>query len=133
MTLTRRQAALRLKYHPNAYLFVFAALQLMQERLSRKPHFDAEDEEQAHISGQELLEGVRELACEQFGLLTKMVFRQWGVTATEDFGRMVFELVDRGEMRKTDRDSIDDFVDVYDFDQVFDQEYVLKTDQAFSS
>jgi uncharacterized repeat protein (TIGR04138 family) len=89
------------------------------------------EEEDAHITGQELLEGVRQLARDQFGLMAITVLRRWGVTCTEDIGRMVFELVERGEMRKTDRDSLDDFVGVYDFRDAFDRDYKVDTRGVF--
>ena len=53
--------------------------------------------------------------------MAQTVFQTWGVLATSDFGRIVFELVDRGEMRKTDRDSLDDFVGVYEFEEALDR------------
>ena len=103
MTTTSQTATPRLRYHQNAYKFVFQALRYTQEHLRRNVSGGPDDEE-AHISGQELLAGIRALALEQFGLLATTVFRQWGVTTTNDFGHIVWELIERGEMRKTDRD-----------------------------
>lgn len=129
MSTTSNSIAPRLRYHHNAYQFVFAALRYTQEQLARTGR-NPEDEE-AHITGQELLEGIRQLALEQFGLMTIAVFRTWGVHSTEDFGRIVFELVERGEMRKTERDRLSDFSDVYDFEDAFDRDYVVDTSRAF--
>ena len=126
---TASSRSLRLKYHPDAYRFVFEALQFAQERLQRTAQ-DADDES-AHISGPELLDGVRELALKKFGMLSRTVFRHWGVKSTDDFGRIVFELIDRGEMRKTDRDQLTDFFDVYDFEQALVRDYLIDTDAAF--
>ena len=134
MTATSEHASQRLKYHQNAYRFVFQALQYTQERLDRKRHTSESesDEAAAHISGQELLSGIRDLALEQFGMLAGTVFNRWGVRGTEDFGRIVFELVERGEMRKTDRDRLSDFSDVFDFEETFDHDYTIDTSTAFS-
>jgi uncharacterized repeat protein (TIGR04138 family) len=55
------------------------------------------------------------------------------VATTEDFGRIVFEMVDRGELRKTDRDSLADFLDIYNFDDVFQRAYRVDTSKAFLS
>ena len=55
------------------------------------------------------------------------------VHTTEDFGRIVFELVERGEMKKTDQDSLDDFCDIYKFDEVFDEQYIVDVSRAFSA
>jgi len=116
------------KYHRNAYEFVFDALRYTQETLDRGL---AMEEESAHISGPELLEGIRLLAQEKYGLLAQTVFRSWNVETTGDFGRIVFELVERGEMRKTERDQLSDFMDVYDFHEAFDQNYAIDVRNAF--
>ena len=75
----------------------------LRGKLERAGNHDADDES-AHITGQELVEGIRDLALQQFGLLTRTVFERWGLRTTEDFGRIVFELIEDGRMRKTDRD-----------------------------
>lgn len=118
------------KFPPAAYQFLFNALRHTQEHLGRTRRAEAESDE-AHISGPELLDGVRDYALQQYGLLTQAVFRAWGIHATEDIGRMVFDLVERGEMRKTDRDSPTDFLDAFDFDDAFDRDYVVDTRAAF--
>ena len=129
MTLTSRLRPSRLKFHPEAYRFVFEALQFTQEHL-KKTAQDAEDDS-AHISGPELLEGVRELGLKKFGMLAKTVFLHWGVKSTDDFGRIVFELIECGEMRKTDRDQLTDFFDVFNFDQALIRDYSIDTSEAF--
>lgn len=132
MNTTAKSAAPRLKYHLNGYRFLFAALRHTQEKLQRS-QAHGPDDESAHISGQELLEGIRELAVEQFGLMASTVFACWGIHTTDDFGRMVFELIDRGEMRKTMHDQISDFFDVYDFDEAFVRNYRIDVSRAFAS
>jgi uncharacterized repeat protein (TIGR04138 family) len=101
------------RYKANAYSFVMAALEHTMGQLS----------DPRHVSGGELLEGIRETALEQFGPMAKEVFNYWGVTTTEDFGHIVFNLVDAGLLSKTDRDGIEDFVDAYDFETVFEEDY----------
>jgi len=128
MKVSSRSAAPRLRYHQEAYRFVFDSLQFSQEKLKRPRD---PDDQHAHITGQELCSGIRELAVKRFGLLARTVFQYWGVASTTDFGRIVFELIDRGEMRKTDRDTLDDFVGVYDFEDAFDRAYAIDTSLAF--
>jgi uncharacterized repeat protein (TIGR04138 family) len=123
------QASPQLRFHPDAYRFVFESLQFVQEKLKRDTA--QEDDESAHVSGQELACGIRELALRKFGLMARSVFAHWGIQSTEDFGRIVFELVERGEMRKTDRDRISDFFDVYEFESALVDEYKIPTDAAF--
>ncbi len=125
---TARTTTQQQTYHPNAYQFVFQALRHSQERLSR----DRSDHNTGHVSGRELLFGARDLALDQFGLMTLPVFAKWGIRGTEDFGKIVFELIEAGEMRKTDDDHLEDFVNVYDFRTTFADEYEIDTTQAFT-
>ncbi len=74
-----------------------------------------------HLTGQQLCIGLRDFSIEQFGLLARTVLNAWGIRRTEDFGRIVFTLVEVGLLSKTDEDSLDDFVNVFDFDEVFHQ------------
>jgi len=97
------------RYQADAYRFVFEGLDYTLKHLGRK----------GHVSGRELLEGIRLHALDQFGGLAPLVFRQWGVHGTEDFGEIVFNLVGAGLMGKTDHDTKDDFRNVYDFAAVF--------------
>lgn len=130
MSVTSGSTLPRLRFHADAYRFVFEALQHTQEKLKR-PKPREPDDEDAHITGQELLAGIRDLALKRFGLLSRTVFEQWNVRSTADFGRIVFELVERGEMRKTDRDTLSDFTDVFDFEDALDRRYPIDTTQAF--
>lgn len=131
MTSATKLSRPKLQYHPNAYDFVFEALQEAQEIYARTI-INEQEQEEAHVSGQELLDGVKALALKQFGLMTTTVFKQWGVSTTKDFGKMVFEMIEHGRMRKTENDRIEDFVDLYDFEQVFDFDYVIDTSQVFN-
>jgi uncharacterized repeat protein (TIGR04138 family) len=72
-----------------------------------------------HVTGKELLEAIRRFGPERFGLLTRDVFRSWGVHTTDDFGEIVFNLVGAGLLNKTDEDRREDFRSVYSFDDVF--------------
>jgi uncharacterized repeat protein (TIGR04138 family) len=108
------------RYRVEAYLFVHAALPRAQQ-IAKKDR---------HVTGQELLEGIRRLALEQFGLMAKPVLNSWGVRATDDFGNIVFNLVNAGLLGKTDEDRVEDFHAVYDFDDVFVRGYSLKPDAS---
>lgn len=72
-----------------------------------------------HVSGQELLEGIRLYAIKEYGPLAKTVLNYWGIHETEDFGKIVFLLVEIGLLRKQPDDKIEDFRGVYSFDQAF--------------
>lgn len=106
------------RYHVNAYRFIYEALVRAQELFGRDPGSD--DPGHRHVTGKELLEGARRLAAEQFGPLAPTVFRSWGVHRTEDFGEIVFNLVEANLMGKTDTDTRADFANGFDFEKAFD-------------
>ena len=76
-----------------------------------------------HVGGQDLCWGLRDLALERWGLMAPAVLQQWGIKATEDFGRMVFALVDNGLLQKHPHDQIADFEGVFEFDNAFERSY----------
>lgn len=127
MTSVRNHATPR-TYHPMAYKFVFSALRFTQEQLGR----DRSTEATGHISGPELLDGIRRLGLQHFGMMSIVVFKTWGIHSTDDFGKIVFQLIEAGEMRKTDDDQLDDFLGVYEFSKVFQDDYTLDTSDVFS-
>ncbi len=76
-------------------------------------------EDQRHVSGQQLCLGLRDLALQRYGLLAGTVLTRWGVKKTEDFGVIVYAMIDRKELRAGDRDSFEDFKGVFDFAEAF--------------
>jgi uncharacterized repeat protein (TIGR04138 family) len=86
--------------------------------------------ETGHITGPQLLEGIRQHALKQFGPMVPTVFDYWGLRRTEDFGVMVFDLVDVGIFGKTDKDSLDDFKEVYSFYDAFVDPFLPKSAPA---
>lgn len=72
-----------------------------------------------HVSGGELLDGIRKFALREFGPMTKTVLNRWGIHRCEDFGEIVFIMVEKGVLGKTDEDRKEDFSGGYDFDTAF--------------
>ncbi len=101
------------RYKPAAYYFIFDALDWTITRMKKV----------RHVTGKELLEGIREYAVNHFGFLANTVLAEWGVTGTGDFGEIVFNLVEAGLLSRTENDTRADFVDVYDFDEAFHLEF----------
>jgi uncharacterized repeat protein (TIGR04138 family) len=101
------------RFHEHAYLFVLSALEYCQTRLP----------ERRHIAGRELAAACRDLALDRFGVLDRLVLDHWGVRSTSDLGDIVFTLVDLGLLISQPTDTRDEFVDVYDFEQAFGEEY----------
>ncbi len=100
-------------YNSDAYAFVLEAVAYTLGRMG----------EQRHITGRELCEGAHRLAVERFGPMAKEVLNFWGVRSTSDIGSIVFRLVESGELSTTEGDSIDDFLDVFDFNEAFERDY----------
>ena len=119
----------KLLFHPQAYLFINDALTVAQEAFGR----DHQSENGGHILPRELLDGVKLLGQRRYGMMAPAVFRSWGINCTADIGRMVFELVELGEMKKTENDRFSDFVDVYSFDKAFNADYAIDVSKAFKN
>lgn len=117
------------RYHVDAYLFVFDALGYARDSMQLMGEVtegdDPEELEERHLTGQQLCEAIRQLALEQFGYMAKLVLNQWGVTKTDDFGHIVFNLIEVGQMRKTEHDRREDFNGVFDFDQDLVAQYKI--------
>jgi uncharacterized repeat protein (TIGR04138 family) len=112
-----------------AYEFVFAALHHTQKMLGRQPRDnpdEGKEEVQHHVTGRELVHGIRDLALREFGLMARTVFRMWGIDKTDDFGDIVFNLVESNLMSKTDEDSRADFHAIFDLDQALVHDYRIQ-------
>jgi uncharacterized repeat protein (TIGR04138 family) len=102
------------RYARDAYVFLRDALDF-----TTKQHKKIKGTTVRHVSGPELLDGVRQYALKEFGPMVMTVFGYWGVRACEDIGHMVFNLIGAGIFGKTDEDSIEHFKNVYEFEDVF--------------
>ena len=99
-------------YKFEAYSFVMAGLHATVSKLS-KPR---------HVSGQELCNGLRDYALEQFGPMARTVLEYWGIRKTDDFGRIVFNLIEANLLKKQEEDSLRDFENVFEFSHAFQYE-----------
>ena len=124
------------RYKMEAYVFIQQALAYAQFELGmgrprpygREPDSAGQAEEpseEAHLTGQELCEAIRLYASDLFGLMAKVVLNSWGIYATRDFGEIVYNLIEIGEMTKSETDRLEDFSDVYDFEEAFHQRYEI--------
>ncbi len=112
------------RYSLHAYHFVFEALDYTIRKLGKDSSSPREKER--HVTGKQLLEGARELALHQFGYMARTILENWGVKRCEDFGEIVFNLVETGLMGKTESDTKEDFRGGYDFKTAFDDGFELK-------
>lgn len=107
------------RYSLEAFRFLFESL----ERAIRLAGKEEAEGTERHLTGREVLAGMRAQGGDLFGPLAAQVWRSWGVRTTLDWGRIVFLLVDEGMLNRRDCDTIDEFRDVFDFDETFVQEY----------
>jgi uncharacterized repeat protein (TIGR04138 family) len=105
------------RYTRDAYLLVRDALDFTKKGMTRREGVPMTEHE--HVTGQELLAGVRDYVLTQFGPMAITVLEEWGITRCEDFGEIVFNIVEAGLFSKTDTDSREDFQNGYDFDEAF--------------
>ncbi len=102
------------RYQRDAYVFLRDALDFTTKQQKKIKGATVR-----HVAGPELLEGVRAYALKEFGPMVITVFSSWGINRCEDIGHMVFNLIGAGIFGKTEEDSIDDFKNVYDFQEAF--------------
>jgi uncharacterized repeat protein (TIGR04138 family) len=102
------------RYHRDAYFFIRDALDHTQKNVGKENRG-----QQRHVTGQELLGGIREYALTQFGPMTITVLEEWGIRQCQDFGEIVFNMVEIKLLAKTDNDSREDFHNGYGFDEAF--------------
>lgn len=112
------------RYAYEAYEFIFLALEHTQKMLGHEPE-EPDPDTSHHVSGPELVAGIRDLALREFGLMARTVFRLWGINKTADFGEIVFNLIESSLMSKTDQDARDDFADVFDLDEALMEGYQI--------
>ena len=105
-----------LRYQVEAYIFVLEALHHTRDMIKAT----------SHVTGQQLLEGIKDLALSRYGAMAKIVFEHWGVKKTIDFGNIVLNMVNEKILSKTPEDRLEDFKDVYDFEEVFVKGYQPK-------
>ncbi len=102
------------RYARDVYSFVRESLDHTQKLVSKENRGM-----QRHITGQELLDGIRQLALNQFGPMAATVLEEWGVRDSRDFGEIVFNMVEIELLAKTENDNRDDFNNGYDFTEAF--------------
>ncbi len=106
------------RYERDAYAFVRDALDVAMKLRKRQVG------EGGHVNGQQISEAARHLALKQFGPMVPTVLEFWGITKTEDFGEIVWNLIEVGHFGKSAKDSRADFKAVYTFKEAFVAPYL---------
>lgn len=111
------------RYPLDAFFFVQRGLDFTVRRehgeIDDDGELDPEQMHSRHVDGEALCWGLRDFALQQYGLMARTVLKRWQVYTCQDFGRIVFAMVDAGLMHTTDDDSIDDFTGVFTFADAF--------------
>ena len=115
-----------------AYEFLFEALGHTQRMLGKTPPEPTKSDAPAehHVTGAELVAGVCDLAKREFGRMARVVFAQWGINKTGDWGDIVFNLIEANLLSKTDNDSRDDFRDLFDLDDVLVHNFQIEREEV---
>jgi uncharacterized repeat protein (TIGR04138 family) len=111
-------------YPPEAYEFVQRGLSYTVRKIHGATK-DKDPDTSRHVTGQQLCDGLREFALAQWGMLARTVLWRWGIGSTLDFGKIVFALIEVGQMQRTPNDSLEDFRNVYEFRTAFDSGYTI--------
>ncbi len=120
---TRHSTAVLNPYPRSAYNFVQEGLGYTVSKLHGDPK--KVDPAKRHISGQQLCYGLRDYAITRYGLLARSVLEHWNIHRTDDFGRIVYALIECGQLSCSEEDRIEDFASVYSFDEAFDLQQIL--------
>ena len=102
------------RYQRDGYIFLRDALDFTTKQQKKVKGVSVR-----HVTGPELLDGARQYALKEFGPMVMTVFDSWGIRSCEDIGHMVFNLIGAGVFGKTEEDSIEDFKNVFDFEEAF--------------
>ncbi len=130
------------RYRLSAYYYVLETLDFARSQLGmgcsvpripsprRRPsaHEEENDEPESnlqHITGPELCEALQIRAKWMFGFMAKVVFNQWGIYTTDDFGEIVYNMVEAGKVRVATGDRKEDFHQVFDFETTFCDKYTF--------
>jgi uncharacterized repeat protein (TIGR04138 family) len=112
------------RYDRKAYPFIRQGLDHTVKEIRKK---DAEKAQRSrHVTGPELLEGLRTYSLDQYGPLTKTVLNSWGIKRCQDFGELVFNLIEYNVFSKTEDDKREDFADIYTFEDAFVKPFLPK-------
>jgi uncharacterized repeat protein (TIGR04138 family) len=101
------------RYNERAYLFLLGTIEFLQSRL----------EVRRHVTAAELAWACRDFALQQYGLLAPVVLAHWGITRTDDLGRIVYTLVEVGLLVTQPGDHESDFNALYEFTDAFGESY----------
>ncbi|WP_221031913.1 Minf_1886 family protein [Actomonas aquatica] len=112
------------RFQKQAYNFVRQGLDFTVKELKKSDSRRAG--RSLHVTGVELLMGLRAYALDQYGPMARTVLNEWGIKKCTHFGDIVFNLIEYNVFSKTEKDRREDFSEVYTFDEAFDEPFLPK-------
>jgi uncharacterized repeat protein (TIGR04138 family) len=109
------------RYEREAYVFLRQALDFCHKteiKAGKKTRL-IEKAGENHISVTQLLDGIRQYALQEYGPMAMMVLNSWGVKSCEDFGEIVFKMVEHRLLSVTEQDTREEFRKGFDFFEAF--------------
>ncbi|AHF89675.1 hypothetical protein OpiT1DRAFT_02025 [Opitutaceae bacterium TAV1] len=116
------------RYSRQAYAFIREGLDQTVKQIRQQDA--ARARRSLHVSGRELSEGLRDFALDRFGPMAKTVLNEWGIHRSDDFGEIVYNLIDYNIFSKTEADRREDFSGVFEFDDAFVKPFLPRCHQA---
>lgn len=105
-------------YQKDAYFFLRDSLDY-----TVKYQRNGELEEHSHVSGLELLDGMREYALKEFGPMSLAILESWGIKSSRDVGALVYNLIEAEAFGRSDDDDQSDFDRWFSFEEAFQQPF----------
>ncbi len=108
------------RFDREAYIFLRQALDHCHRltlKAARKK--EAQQPAEKHVSVEQLLDGVRLYALQEYGPMATTVLESWGVRSCENFGEIVFNMVENRLLSVTENDTLEEFRKGYDFQAAF--------------
>lgn len=116
------------RYAKDAYHFVRRALDHTLKKVKK-----SSERKSNHVDGRELCEGIREYALEQYGPMSRLLLNEWGLYKTDDFGEIVFNLVEYDVFGVTPEDKREDFSNIFDFKMAFEDPFIPRNQSRFAT
>lgn len=109
------------RYDRRAYQFVRQGLDHTVKEIKKADPKRAKSS--LHVTGPELLNGLRGFAIDQYGPMARTVLENWGVRSCSGFGDLVYNLIEYNVFSKTENDRREDFSEIYTFEEAFDRPF----------
>ena len=101
-----------------------------RQRSGDASELEAEDR---HVTGQQLAEGFRDYLLDEYGPFAEDIVNDLNLHATIDIGHLLFNLISVGCFGKTPEDRLEDFDQVYDFEEAFVKPFAVQNPEFYET